>query len=455
MSAGDVEGFAIDPTKVRAWKRYPAYKDSGVEWLGEVPAGWEVKWLKHISTVNDDTLSENTPPDYRVLYVDISNVDPIEGIQNIEEMTFEKSPSRARRIVQSGDVIVSTVRTYLRAIAPIVDPPENLIVSTGFAVIRPNSRFDSRFAGYTLRGSHFIESVVARSEGVSYPAINASELVSLKIPLPPLPEQHVIAAFLDRETARIDALIEKKHRFIELLKEKRQAIINHAVTKGLDQDAEMKDSGVEWIGEVPTHWDVINLKQSWDVIDCKHRTAEYVDDGIPIVSTTEVKPGRLSLENTRLTTESEYLDLIQGRCPKKGDIVLSRNASLGSAAYVDTDQKFCMGQDVCLVKSKDCSQLYLTYQINSPIVQNQIVSTMVGATIRRINVNQIKNLLVVKPPRVEQELIGQFLDCETAKIDTVTNTINQQIERLQEYRTALISAAVTGKIDVRGEGEAA
>jgi type I restriction enzyme S subunit len=139
-----------------------------------------------------------------------------------------------------------------------------------------------------------------------------------------------------------DALIEAKRRLIALLEEKRAVLISQVVTKGLDPDVPMKDSGIEWLGEIPAHWEAIELRRGWDVRDCKHRTAEYVfADGIPIVSTTEIKPGRLSLENTRLTTLEDFLDLTEGgRLPQCGDIIYSRNASLGSAAYVDTNEQF-------------------------------------------------------------------------------------------------------------------
>lgn len=459
MSAGDVEGFAIDPTVVRAWKRYPAYKDSGVEWIGEVPAGWDVKWLKHISTVNDDTLSENTPPDYRLLYVDISNVDPVEGIQNIEEMTFEKSPSRARQIVQSGDVIVSTVRTYLRAIAPIVDPPENLIVSTGFAVIRPNSNFDSGFAGYTLRGLHFIESVVARSKGVSYPAINASELVSLEIPLPPLPEQHAIAAFLDRETARLDALVAKKQRFIELLEEKRQALISHAVTKGLDPDVETKDSGAEWIGKVPAGWEVIRLKNTI----CSplqygaSESGEIYDPELPrYVRITDISEEGTLKEDTK---KSIPIDIAGPYLLSYGDILFARSGATVGKTFLYLDSWGLAAYAGYLIRARVNQTIldprYIGYFCRSSHYWDWISSAFIQATIQNISADKYANLMIPLPPIAEQRFIINYLNCETDKVKGLIRTIHDQVGKLREYRTALISAAVTGKIDVRGEAPAA
>src|SRR5713226_271759 len=156
----------------RRFRPYPEYKHSGVEWLGEIPAHWEVKRLKYLATTNDEALPEGTDPAFEITYVDISSVDTLSGITVTETLPFERAPSRARRIVREGDVIVSTVRTYLRGIAPIKKPVPNLIVSTGFAVVRPRY-LDSSFAAYALRAPYFVERVVANSVGVSYPAIDA------------------------------------------------------------------------------------------------------------------------------------------------------------------------------------------------------------------------------------------------------------------------------------------
>jgi type I restriction enzyme, S subunit len=208
-------------------------KPSGVEWLGEVPKHWEVKRVKYKATINDEALPETTAPDYEMLYVDISSVDPVNGIVQKDPMVFEEAPSRARRIMRDGDTIVSTVRTYLRAIASIKNPEKNLTVSTGFAVIRPR-KISSDYLANALHAPSFIEEVVSRSVGVSYPAINASEIGLIKIPVPPLSEQQTISSFLDRETAKIDKLISKVEEAILRLKEYRTAIISAAVTGKID-----------------------------------------------------------------------------------------------------------------------------------------------------------------------------------------------------------------------------
>lgn len=208
-------------------------KDSGVEWLGQVPAHWEVKPIKAVASYNDDVLTEATPPDHEIAYVEISDVQAGVGIAGSTAYAFSDAPSRARRRVQCGDIIVSTVRTYLRAIAAVTAPADNMIVSTGFAVIRPRA-INSRFIGYALLAEQTINEIIARSVGISYPAINASDLVRIPVSVPPLPEQVAIATFLDRATAKIDALLNVAEEAIALLQERRAALISAAVTGKID-----------------------------------------------------------------------------------------------------------------------------------------------------------------------------------------------------------------------------
>jgi type I restriction enzyme S subunit len=220
--------------------------------LTELPAHWQTNRLKFVTRINPEVLGEDTHPDYELQYIDISNVDSLGRIHEEQTFRFEDAPSRARRRVRHGDAIISTVRTYLRAIAAIENPPDNLIVSTGFAVLRPGKQFDSRFLWRLIQSNEFVEAVVNHSQGVGYPAINPSELGGLPVWVPPLPEQRAIAAFLDRETARIDALLGGVNiptdkpptsllgKHIALLQEYRTALISAAVTGQIDVRGEVE-----------------------------------------------------------------------------------------------------------------------------------------------------------------------------------------------------------------------
>ena len=440
------------------YRPYAAYKESGVELLEAVPEHWNVERLKYVSTLNDETLSESTDPNLTIAYIDISNVDANAGIIGTEMLSFEESPSRARRIIRHGDVIVSTVRTYLRAIAPIHDPPTNTIVSTGFAVVRP-IRIHSKFASYALRSPYFVERVVANSVGVSFPAINAEDLASFPIVLPNLGEQRAIAAFLDRETAEIDALVAKKERLIELLQEQRTALIIHAVTKGLDPNVPMKDSGVEWLGKIPSHWSFlaiarVTLSRCDGPFGSGLKSEHYSSEGVRVIRLQNIS-GRSFLNSDQVFIDRSYANTLGDHSVFEGDLLI---AGLGDDAHpVGRSCVAPEGLGRAMVKA-DCFRfridqkkavpVFVAYQLSASAMVSAGYS-VTGATRLRMNLTTTAARKVALPPVPEQHVIVEFLDRQMAKIDELVARVGEAIERLKELRAALISAAVTGKIDVR------
>ena len=243
---------------------YPAYRESGDRWLGEVPAHWEVLRLKSWLGINERVLSEDTDPDYTFAYLDIGSVDTGRLTGRPGRIRFSDSPSRARRVVSSGDTIVSTVRTYLKAVWHAEGPAAHLVASTGFAVLTPRRGTLPRFVSYVCRSDPFTDRVTAESVGIAYPAIAESMLGTFKVCVPPLPEQAAIVRFLDHADRRIRRYIHAKEKLIELLEEQKRAIIHEAVTGGIDVRTgrpypAYRDSGVEWLGAVPAHWSVSRL----------------------------------------------------------------------------------------------------------------------------------------------------------------------------------------------------
>ena len=273
--------------------------------------------------------------------------------------------------------------------------------------------------------------------------------------------KHTIADFLDGETAKIDTLVAKKRTLIERLKEKRTALISRTVTRGLPPGAarqagldpypKLKPSGIDSLGKVPEHWEVAQLRRRCTILDCMHRTVSFVDDGIPLASIREVHGFEVDLSDAKQTTEEEYQSLLEGdRRPRIGNIIFSRNATVGDAAIVATSARFAMGQDVCLIRADAQYPKYVLYMLRSEPLAQQLDSFIVGATFRRINVGQIRTFWSCWPPVDEQLVATDYLDRETAILDAMVTKVETAIDRLQEYRTALITAAVTGKIDVRG-----
>ncbi len=440
---------------LRRVKPYPAYKDSGVEWLGEIPAHWEVRRLKHLASLNPESLGEDTDPGLEMVYVDIGGVDSLGRIVEREPLTFALAPSRARRLVRGGDVIVSTVRTYLRAIAPINDPEPNLVVSTGFAVVRPADDLTTDYAAYALRAPYFVERVVANSKGVSFPAINESEMATYALAVPPAHEQRAIGAFLDWETAKIDALVAKNERLIELLQEKRTALITRAVTKGLDPNAPMKDSGVEWLDQCPAHWTGLPLKRwvATKITDGPHETPELVTEGVDFISAEAVSNGRIDFDKRRGFISPDLHAYYCRKCkPVRDDILICKSgATTGKLARVDVDIEFSVWSPLALVRSNRSRVLpgFLEMALGSEYVQKQIKRTWSAGTQPNISMGDLEQLFVVAPETEEQAKILDYVDQEAGGFDLLGARVRDAIERLKELRTALISAAVTGKIDVR------
>ena len=431
---------------------YPGYESFGVPWLGDIPAHWQIKRLKNIVTLNPESLPETTDPDYTLKYLDISNVDEVEGARPPEEMRFENAPSRARRIVRTGDTILSTVRTYLKAIAYFENPPDNLIVSTGFAVLRPCAEVLPKFLYALVRCPQFVEMVVAHSVGVGYPAINPSELSSLPVWLPPLKDQSAIAAFLDRETAKLDALIAKNERLIELLKEKRAALIRVAVTRGLDPNAPLKDSGVPWFGEMPKHWEIVALRRVIDkFVDYRGHTPPKVVSGIHLVTARNVKNGFLDFgESQEFIPEDLYNEWMVRGLPEVGDVIVTTEAPLGNVAQI-VDPGVALAQRLILLKADSTRVVnsYLKYYFLAAAGQSELQRQATGSTAEGIKASKFKAITVCVPRLDEQRAIAAYLDRETAELEALIAKVREGIDKLREYRAALIAAAVTGKIDVR------
>ncbi|UBU62007.1 restriction endonuclease subunit S [Acidithiobacillus ferrooxidans] len=435
-------------------------------WLGELPDGWATKRLKYVSTINDETLPETTDPDYELLYVDIGSVDATEGIQKKEPMIFETAPSRARRVVQDGDTIVSTVRSYLRAVAPIRNPEENLIVSTGFAVVRPKG-IDPHYLAYSLRSSYFIETVVSRSVGVSYPATNPTDVSCIELPLPPIDEQQAIARFLDAKTAQIDALVAQKRQLIAKLKEKRSALIARTVTRGLPPEAakavglephpEMKDSGHPWLADIPAHWEVKRLKDIsvlFGRIGFRGYSTEdlvYEGEGAISLSPSNMVGGALALDKCTWLSWEKYHESPEIKVAVGDVIMVKTGSTLGKVAFVGSvPTPMTINPQLMIFKEVKCSNRFLFYYLISTVIQDIIPLHNTGSTIPTMTQEGIGKLPFPCPNIEEQDAIATFLDEQTNMLDSMTAAIGVAIERLVEYRQAVITSAVTGKIDVRG-----
>lgn len=445
------------------YRAYPEYSHSGVEWLGKVPADWEVRRLKFVASHNDETLAEKTDGQYEIEYVDISSVDLVQGIISTESMPYEKAPSRARRVVRHGDTLVSTVRTYLKAIATVSNPPDNLIASTGFAVIRASDEIDAGFLSYYLQSQGFVNAVVANSTGVSYPAINASDLVCLPTAYPTnKKEQANIAQFLDHKIAQIDRLIEKKQELIEKLQEQRSSIITIAVTKGVNAQALTGSCTQEWLRDVPDHWKH-NQKLNFLSRDDRNSfvngpfgsdllTTELVNEGVPVIYSGDVKHTGFHRKSEKYVTEDKAKQLDFCRVDG-GDILLAKvgDPPGDACVYPIGQPSSIVTQDVVRIKvdKRTIDAEYLCFLLNSEYGRHLVRLVSVEATRGRFSLADLKSIRHILPPLEEQQEIVLHIHQQLKRCNRLCDLAIREIETLQEYRTALITAAVTGQIDVR------
>ncbi len=426
-----------------SFPKYEAYKDSGVEWLGKVPEHWTLKRLGHYFDERREKVSDK---DFEPLSVTKG------GIVPRLETAAKTQDGDNRKKVLKGDFVINS-RSDRKGSAGLAQ--SNGSVSLICTVLVPRE-IDGKFIHHLLRSYLFQEEYYRWGKGIVADlwSTNFSDMQNIHLAVPPLHEQQQIARFLDHETARIDALIAEQERLIELLKEKRQAVISHAVTKGIDRTAPMKDSGVEWLGQVPAHWKVTRLKFITErIVDCPHETPAYNPEGdYLVIRTADIDKGILMPEQMYRLDEEEYLNRIRREPLLQDDIVYGREGERwGHAALVPTSNLFALGQRMMQFRAADdVCPLFLMFQLNAVSTYRQGEVDTVGATSPHVNISTIKNFQLTMPPLEEQSTISKYLQAVSETFDSLIEEATNTVDILQERRSALISAAVTGKIDVRG-----
>ncbi len=404
----------------------------------------ERRRLKYVATLNDEALPEATNPDFELQYIDIGNVDSSGSIHQITTYRFEAAPSRARRIVRDGDVIISTVRTYLQAIAPIANPPDNLIVSTGFAVVRPCvGVLDTGFCKYALREPRFLWEVESRSVGVSYPAINSSELGDIRVDVPPLVEQRRIADYLDTETAQIDALMTEKEHMLALLEEKRATLISRAVTRGLNPNVPMKPSRLEWLGDIPAHWEV---KRSKRVLKERDERSETGNEELLTVShiTGVTKRSEKDVNMFEAETTEGY------KLCSPGNLVINTLWAWMGAMGIANENGIVSPAYHVYELSSELLPSYVDVLVRMSIFAKEVTRFSKGVWSSRLRLypEGLYEVWLPVPPLKEQKEIVTTIAREREKTAGFESALKHSIALLKERRSALITAAVTGQLDL-------
>jgi type I restriction enzyme S subunit len=440
-----------------SFPRYPEYKDSGVEWLGEVPEHWDVKRLKHISpfiavgvVVNPTSYTADDGLPY-IYGGDIR--EEIIDWENSRRISIESSEANSKTRLHAGDLL--TVRVGAPGITAVV-PAECEGGNCASVMLVRRGNFNSHWLCFAMNTRIVRFQVEVVQYGAAQEQFNISHAINFWAPTPPRAEQDAIAAFLDRETAKIDALVAEQRRLMELLKEKRQAVISHAVTQGLNPHAPMKPSGIEWLGDVPGHWEVKRLRDVANLNPSKSEIATLERDALvsflPMSAIGE--DGSLCLDSEKSISELEsgYTYF------RNGDVTIAKITPCyenGKGALMHSlTQGVGFGTTELIVvrpKPEESCGEFLHFLFVSTVVRNIGESHMYGAGgQKRVPDDFVRNFATGFPPAPEQAAIAAFLDAALAKFDTLTTEAQRAIDLLQERRTALISAAVTGQIDVRG-----
>jgi type I restriction enzyme, S subunit len=458
----------LDTTTVRRWKRYPEFRDLPLDWALSIPAHWKTRRLKEVASVRPSNVDKKSVEGEQAVrlcnYVDVYKNDRITGAMDFMAATATDAQIQQFSI-RGGDVIVTKdSETWDDIAVPAYVPQtiEGLVCGYHLALIRPDARhLDGAYLARCFAAEGVCDQFRVAANGITRHGLDTQSIKCAVIPVPPLPEQRAIASFLDREAARIDALIERKERLIALLEEKRQAVISHAVTRGLDPAAPLKDSGVPWLGMVPSHWGLTRMK---------HLVRAY--DGIQMgpfggmlkeLEETEADYKLYGQENTisndfdaggRWLSHEHYIALRAYEL-RPGDIVLTRKgASIGNCRVVppgiipgviDSDT-IRMRFDPGMITTD-----YAVLLLHEGYLETEILAMQKGAVLPGLNTTTISSLRVALPPVAEQRAILRTVQERCTPLDTLMSQVRSGIARLQEYRTALISAAVTGQIDVRGE----
>ncbi len=439
------------------YKPYPAYKNSGVEWLGEVPEHWVVARFRDVCTSictgpfgtalgNDAYVAGGVP---------VINPSHIVNEQCCPDDEISISVETAERLkfwtMQVGDIVTAR-RGELGRSAVITPEQDGWICGTGSLRVRPMpDRVTARYLHTVLQSNYARDWLNLSSVGSTMANLNEGILGQLPVALPEVAEQKEIATHLDRETARIDALVAKKTRFIELLREKRQALITHAVTKGLDPSVKMKGSGVEWLGEVPEHWELVPLKYLTPslTVGIVVNPSDYVsDEGLPFLYGGDIGEGEIYAETARRISREDSQRNAKTRL-MAGDLVTVRVGAPGVTAVVPPECEGGNCASVMLIRRGHFESDWLCYVMNSRVVRYQVEVVQYGAAQEQFNISHAVDFLIPVPPREEQAAIAFALNQERKRVDALLRKTEHSITLLKERRSALITAAVTGQIDLR------
>jgi type I restriction enzyme S subunit len=428
-----------------------------------VPEDWEIGKFSREVRIAEGQADPEADPYRSMILVAPNHIESGTGRLLAMETAEEQSAVSGKYECRRGDVIYSKIRP---ALAKATLAPQDCLCSADMYPMTTTGRLQSRYLLPLLLSSNFTAWSVLEADRVAMPKINRETLSDLRLPIPSSAEQEAIADCVDREGAKIDRLIAKKRTLIERLKEKRSALISQTVTRGLPPDAasaagldpspNVKPSGIEWLGDVPAHWEILHVGYLAEMVRSgktpKGGAETYHSEGVLLLRSQNVHDSGLRLADAVFIDETVDEDMAGTRVSAHDLLLNITGASLGRCALAPENLPPAnVNQHVCIIRLRKSAALpsFLHRALCSRPVQEQIFSFENGSSREGLNFQQVRSLLVTLPPSGEQAAIAQFLEKATSGIDEMSAKVRVAIERLQEYRTALVTAAVTGKIDVR------
>ncbi|HIC9219987.1 TPA: restriction endonuclease subunit S, partial [Campylobacter jejuni] len=420
------------------------FKESGIEWLGEIPEHWEVVKINKIVTFVNGYAFENFDfnPIFEIPVIRIGDMQKEKILYDNCLKTKEKEKLK-QFLISNNDILIALSGATTGKIA-FCDTDNKAYINQRVAIVRSKLKLVKYY--FLTRGFSLL--IELACNGSAQPNISTKEIGEFKIPLPPLKEQEQIANFLDEKCKKIANFIEKKEKLITLLKEQKQALINETITKGLDKNINFKDSGIEWLGEIPQHWRIVKLKYvaftNIGLVYTPDDIIENPDEGYPVLRANNIQNGKIDYQDL-IYIKSKQIGKKQ--IISSGDLLMCvRNGSenlLGKTAKIQ-DGYFSFGAFTAIIKSQFNDYFYWIFQTN--MLRKSIASFSASNGIGQISQDDIKNFIISFPPLKEQEQIAQFLDSEISKIDKIIEKTKKQIKLIKEYKTTLINQAVCGRI---------
>ena len=436
-----------------SYKTFNEYIPSQSKWFDKIPKNWDIRPIKHLAK----TIPGGTPSTSNLEYWENGNIPwlPSGMVQNcqIDEtdaykfITEKGLLNSATKYIGPNSILVALTGATCANIGYLTF---KATANQSVISVEPYTTFP-KYIYYALLSQR--EQILDKKTGGAQSGINEDDVKNIFIPTMDFKEQKQIANYLDQKTAKIDETIAKNEELIELLEEKRVALINQVVTKGLNPDVPMKDSGVEWIGEIPEHWDVVPFKRLFDNIkDGTHGSFQRVADGKPLLSAKNVFNDTINIsENESLISQEDYNSIVANGFPKRNDLLLTIVGTIGRSCVYDKDFPLAFQRSVAFIRLTYDDPYFYNYFVKSDIFFSQLMINAKESAQKGVYLNDIKECLVIRPPIEIQSEIANYLQNHISKINKIISKIQENINLLEEYKTSLIHHVVTGKIDVRGE----